>query len=42
MKSKKLKRYEKWVQHEGITLTNLQVQKVALAFMLADRVMFMT
>jgi hypothetical protein len=36
------KGYDTWIQNEGITLTDLQVQKVALAFMLAERVMFTT
>jgi hypothetical protein len=36
------KDYDTWIQNEGIMLTDLQVQKVALAFMLAERVMFTT
>ncbi len=36
------KDYDTSIQNEGITLTDLQVQKVALAFMLAERVMFTT
>jgi len=31
--------YDTWIENEGITLTDLQVQKASLAFMLSERVM---
>jgi hypothetical protein len=31
--------YDTWIENEGITLTDLQVQKVSLAFMLSETVM---
>ncbi len=30
--------FDNWLENEGITLTDLQVPKAALAFMLAERV----
>ncbi len=38
---KKFKKdYDTWIQNDRIKLTNLKVQKVSLAFMLAERVRF--
>jgi hypothetical protein len=36
------KDYDAWIQNDRIRLTDLQVQKVSLAFMLAERVRFKT